>query len=84
MTLRAVPDPQICTGCAKPCPRDWCWDAKPVGCPMGRPPRNVDSIDLWRICNDQERRIIELEILAQWMGTLVLAANPDAGWPETP
>ncbi len=29
---------ELCTGCGKPEPAEWCWAQKPE-CPMGRPPR---------------------------------------------
>lgn len=30
---------EMCGGCNKPKPREWCWDGRQSGCPMGMPPR---------------------------------------------
>jgi ribosomal protein L37E len=30
---------KLCDGCHKPEPREWCWDGRQSGCPMGKPPR---------------------------------------------
>lgn len=74
----------VCDGCDLPRPAEWCWEHRVVDCPAGRPPRHMRPIDLWQQLNDQERRLKELEALTSWMGTLMMAENPDAGWPGTP
>ena len=30
---------EMCDGCGKPKPREWCWDGRQSGCPSGMPPR---------------------------------------------
>lgn len=66
-----------CPGCSRPEPADYCWLQRTVDCPSNRPPRNVSALNLWVVVNDQEQRIKDLELLTQWMGTL-LGVTPDA------
>lgn len=49
----------LCTGCHKPAPRDWCWEGRHTGCPLVKPPRwateSVGIEQLWRRSQKQER-----------------------------
>jgi len=31
---------ELCSGCRKPKPQEWCWDGREYGCPSGKPPKN--------------------------------------------
>jgi hypothetical protein len=43
---------QMCEGCNKPKPREWCWDGRTSGCPFLMPPRYPGTASITcPVCN---------------------------------
>ena len=59
-----LPGEELCAGCEKPPPREWCWAGWLTGCPSGMPPKYLTVEVLWRLAGDLQRRIERVERLS--------------------